>query len=118
MAYTVNKPSAAKKRFTFVSELETQLFKVVSGGACELVSVSVTAGNSACLFRLVDSSSGQFIAGQPLPAYNLESGPSYGAEASNSFSPNLNQPMPFKNGLIIVIEQGEGSNAECTVTVN
>jgi UDP-N-acetylglucosamine 4-epimerase len=30
MAYVVNKPSIARKRFTFVSENEAQLFKIIS----------------------------------------------------------------------------------------
>lgn len=113
------KLSNARKRFTFVSEAETpNLFKIISGGPCEVASVSITAGSAACTFRLVDSNGAQFMTGQPLPSYNLESGPAYSAEASNSFSPNLTHPMPFTKGLVIVIEQGENSNAECTVTVN
>ncbi len=111
MSYTINKPTLAKKRFTFVSELESQIFKIIATGACELVSVVVTAGGSACTFRLLDAA--QYATG-----YNLESGISFAVEASNSFSPNLNQPVPFTKGIVIICEQGEGSNAECTVTVN
>ena len=109
--FTVNKPSVVKNKFVFVSELESQIYKVIATGACEVVSVNVTAGSSACLFRLLDAA--QYNAG-----YNLESGPSFAAESSNSYSPHLNQPIQFKKGCIIVCEQGVGSNAECFVTLN
>ena len=39
-------------------------------------------------------------------------------ESSNSFEYKPNQPTPFFKGLIIVCEQGEGSNAEITITYN
>jgi hypothetical protein len=84
---------------------------VIAGAGCEVVSVNITAGGSACVFRLLDAA--QYAAG-----YNLESGPSFAVEASNSYSPNLNQPIPFTKGVIIVCEQGVGSNAECMVTLN
>ena len=107
----LNKPSVARGKVVFVSEKETNIYKVVSGGPCELVSINVTAGNAACVFRLLDLAN-------YTNNYSLESGPAFAAEASNSYSPHLNQPMPFKNGLIIVCEQGIGANAECVVTVN
>ncbi len=107
----INKPAAARKKFVFVSEQEGQIFKVIAGAGCEVVSVVVTAGGSACTFRLLDASS--YTAG-----YQLESGPSFAARSSESFSPNLNQPIPFLKGVVIVCEQGEGSNAECLVTLN
>ena len=107
----LTKPSVARKKFVFVSELEGQIFKVIAGGACEVVSVNVTAGGSACTFRLIDAAT--FSTG-----YNLESGPSFSARSSESYSPHLNQPIPFTKGCIIVCEQGEGNNAECMVTLN
>ncbi|SRR6266436_7046038 len=112
----INKPAAARQRFVFVSENNTDRFKIIATAACEVASVNVTAGGAACVFRLVDANN--FVAGQPAPSYNLESGPSFAAEPSNSYSPNLNQPIPFRKGVVIVCEQGEGSNAECMVTLN
>lgn len=114
----INKPAAARKKFVFVSENEAATFKILATAACEVVSVNVTAGGSAATFRLVDSNGAGFIVGQALPTYNLESGPSFAVESSNSYSPNLNQPMIFTKGVVLVCEQGVGSNAECLVTLN
>lgn len=107
----INKPAAARKKFVFVTEAEANIFKVIATTAVEVVSVNVTAGGSACSFRLLDAAS--YVAG-----YSLEAGPSFAAESSNSYSPNLNQPIPFSKGVVIVCEQGVGSNAECLVTLN
>lgn len=112
----VTKITPARKKFVFVSENQSDKFLIVSTGACELSSVTITAGGSAATFRLVDANN--FVPGQPTPSYSYNSGPAYAVESSNSFSPHLAQPLPFTKGLVIVCEQGEGSNAECSVGVN
>lgn len=111
MSYIINKPSTARQKFIFVSENETNIYKVLASAGCELVSVNITAGSAPATFRLVDASS--YSSG-----YNLESGPAYAVAAGQSYSPNLLQPMPFKKGVILVCEQGVGSNAEASVTLN
>lgn len=115
----ITKPSAARQKFTFVTELNADTFKILAGAAVEVVSVSVTAGGAACLFRLLDlPNGGGFTPGTPAPAYNLKDGQAFGAESSNSSHFTPSQPTPFKKGLIVVCEQGEGSNAEITITTN
>lgn len=115
----LNKPAAARQKITFVTENNTDIFKIVANSAVELVSVTVTAGGSAALFRLLDlPNGGGFTPGQPPPTYNLKDGQAFGVESSNTFGFTPQQPSPYKNGLIIVCEQGEGSNAEITITIN
>lgn len=113
------KPSVARQKITFVSELESDTFKILATGPVELVSAIVTGGNAATVFRLLDlPNGGGFVPGQALPTYNLKDGMAIGARSSESHDYTPAQPAPFKKGLILVCEQGKGSNAEITVTIN
>ncbi len=115
----VNKPACARQKITFISELNADTFKIVATAAVELVSVTVTGGGSAATFRLLDlKNGGGFVPGQVPPGYNLKDGQAFAVESSNTMSFTPAQPSPYKNGLIIVCEQGEGSNAEITITIN
>lgn len=113
------KPSTARQKSTFVSELQSDTFKIIATGPVELVSAIVTGGGAAAVFRLLDlPNGGGFVPGQPVPSYNLKDGMAIGARSSESQEYTPAQPAPFKKGLILVCEQGEGSNAEITVTLN
>ena len=105
------KLSVARNKYTFVSENESQVNLQLATQPCEICGIIVTAGNSACTFRIVDSTN--VSAG-----YSLSDGFSVAAEASNSYAVPISHPIPMKKGMAIVCEQGNGSNAECTIWYN
>jgi hypothetical protein len=109
--YTTNKPAVARFKNVFVSEVNTPIYRQLSTGACAVVSVVLTAGGSAATIRVVDVANIGNGTG-----YALESGFALAVESSNSVVYCPAEGYPMKNGLALVFEQGEGSNAECTIT--
>jgi len=102
----VSKPSVCKYHYCLSGDLETS--RLLASGAIELSSVVVTAGGSSIAARIydTDSASRKDIKQSLLLAANTGE--------STAYCPS--QPVLFKNGLYLEMEQGGGFDGEVFVT--
>ena len=102
------KPRVAKYYYNLDGETETSRQLATSGGR-EIIAVIITAGSSAAVARIADTSTSTVTSRDSflIAANTGESTP---------FVPN--QPIPFSRGLYIVLEQGAAFGAEVFVAYN
>ncbi len=94
----INKPAVARVGVNFDTDEKGNSFKAVST-ACELIAVVVSAMGSAAAVRFYDArQADQVTTGNQRLMVAANTG------ESTPFCPA--QPIPFKNGLWIVFEQG------------
>ena len=116
MAASLSKSSVARNKINVVSEDlggVPYVKQIATGAGHELIYAKLLAGGSAAVARIVDTAN---IAGDMAGGgYSLENGIAMSAEASGADHIVSNRPIPFRKGIAVVFEQGQGANAECFI---